>query len=391
MRTTWRIARSVVLAAALLTGCEGLGDIVDPVDDLDPTLTELRYRWVDQGWTRTSALAPVGQPSVELGWDLPEDWNGEAFRVYSRQSNRSTYLLTATVTSCGAGSCRYTDLNVTSGESYDYYVVTLDANGREIGSSEAWQVRVPSYGAPEAPAAPTAVALDGAVFLRWASTGAERYRVFLERVGADSVFFEIGASDGVGYLDTRAANGTRYGYRIAAVDTLGHVSARTALALATPRPDYQAEIIYPLSDSAAASGFRFVGTASENPIVAGTSSSAQWRVETGSGGLRIVPLGQTRVTQGVFTTALTCGPGADADCESVDRAPAASAFGTSPVPVSAGNTYVFRVVGGDGRARYAKVRVDGHASDAAGRTVVVFDWAYQLVADEQSLRLGQPG
>ena len=104
------------------------------------------------------------------------------------------------------------------------------------------------------------------------------------------------------------------------------------------------------------------------------------------GQLRIVPLGQTRVTQGVFTTDLSCGPGSEADCEYVAEAPAESEFGTDPVEVSAGNTYVFQVIDGT-QTHYGKIRVQGGGTDAAGRDLVVFDWAYQLVANEPALNV----
>src|SRR5690606_4782155 len=156
--------------------------------------------------------------------------------------------------------------------------------------------------------------------------------------------------------------------------------------IAIPRPDYHAELIYPLADSAQASGFRFTDSEDDNPIVPGTAAAAQWRLESGPSGLRIVPLGQTRVTDGIFTTALTCGPGSEADCQYVATAPASSAFGTEPVAVSTGNTYVFEVAAG-GLVHFAKIRVQGDGADAQGRNVMVLDWAYQLVPDEPSLDL----
>jgi hypothetical protein len=96
------------------------------------------------------------------------------------------------------------------------------------------------------------------------------------------------------------------------------------------------------------------------------------------------------VTQGIFTTDLSCGPGSEVDCEHVAEAPASSAFTTAAVPVSAGNTYVFEVSVG-GQTHFGKIRVHGSASDGAGGSVVVFDWAYQLVANEPSLNVSPLG
>ena len=215
------------------------------------------------------------------------------------------------------------------------------------------------------------------------------YRVFLEGIAGDSVFHEIGASDGTGYLDTRAENGTQYEYRVAAVgsaDEGSYVSRRSETVSVTPRPDYHAELVFSHTADPEASGFSFAESEADNPIVAGASAEAQWRLEESGSDLVIVPLGETRVTAGIFTTDLSCGPGSEADCEYVAEAPAEAGFAATPVEVSAGNTYVFEVVS-DGETHFAKIRVHGAAVDSEGQQVVVFDWAYQTVADEPSLNL----
>lgn len=379
-------AAAGLLLATLLAGCSELGgEFFDPYDDR-PELTSTRYRWIETGWRGTQ---PLGQGAVELTWRLPAAFNGESFRVFARRSSDRDYLAIATVTSCAGSTCRYVDLNVAPDRSYDYYVAMVnERTGRELSTSDAVRVRVPPYAPPAAPEIQRVVGLDGAVYLRWRSTGAELYRVFVERVGADSVFYEVGSTDGTGYLDLRARNGRRYSYRVAAVDTLGHVSARSALATAVPRPDYQADLLYPLGVSADSSGFRFVASEGESPTVPGTSASAQWRLEVVNGTLSIVPLSGTGVTPGIFTSALTCGPASEADCVSVDRVTAAHAFGTAPVPLLAAHTYLFRL-GSGSSLHYGKIRVDGSFTDARGRTAVIFDWAYQPLANEPSLLRGR--
>jgi hypothetical protein len=158
---------------------------------------------------------------------------------------------------------------------------------------------------------------------------------------------------------------------------------------AIPRPDFHADIIYSSADNLAASGFRFVNRETDDPIVPGNAGNAQWRLETVGGVLRIQPLGQTRVTSGTFTTQLTCGPGSDANCVDINTAPADAQFNAvgAPVNVSAGNTYVLRVIGPDNRVHFGKVRVQGDTRDSQNRRLVVFDWAYQLRPDERSLNL----
>jgi hypothetical protein len=343
--------------------------------------------WVDEGWNGVSE--PVGHAAVQLSWALPAEFRDEVFRVYGRPAGGGRYSLVATVTSCTGGYCYYTDDNVAEGESYDYYVASVDQDrGRELDTTDELRVDVPDYSLPSTPTIERAVGLDGAVFLRWGSTGAARYRVFLERQDEDSVFFEIGSTDGDGYVDLRAENGTTYGYRIAAVSENGVTGARSALLTAVPRPDFHADLLYPLDENADSSGFHFVSSDAESPTLAGDDADAQWRIETVDGVLSIVPLGQTQVTEGRFTTALTCGPASEANCVSVDEATADLGFDTDPVPVYAGYTYVFRL-GSGSDAHYGKVRVDGVLPDGLDRSAVIFDWAYQLVAGETRLDLGR--
>lgn len=379
--------RMLGLAIFGLAGCDlEAGGPFGPDDRSAPRAVAAEYRWVEDGWDGTR---PEGHPEVRVTWELPADFRDEVFRVYSRPSGSGGYTLVGTVTSCSGSECVYADRNVRSGRSYDYYVAAVDERRDEEAGSSAVRVTVPEYGVPPTPTIAGATSLDGAVYLRWESTGAERYRVFVERIDGETVFYEIGATDGLSFVDTRARNGRRYAYRIAGVDTLGHVSVRSALAVGVPRPDYHTDLLYSLASNPDSSGFRFVTSQAESPIVAGSATGAQWRLESIDGVLSIVPRGTTTVTRGQFTTALTCGPGSEPDCRSVTLAPAATAFSSAPASVQAGHTYVFRVTGADGRPHFGKVRVQGQSTDGQGRSLIIYDWAYQLLPDEPSLsRIG---
>lgn len=388
-RKRWGVRWMPLLAALVVAvGCDDDNDPLgpDPIrgGGAAPDRIDAVYDWIFQGW---DAGQPRGLPSVELSWRLPAGWNGEVFRVYARRAGERDYKLTATVTSCAEGECRYTDLNVQPSTTYEYFVTAVDeSTRRESEGSELSRVVVPPTAAPQAPGAPVAVGLDGAVFLRWDPTGAERYWVVLETTGGE--IFDVGETDGAGFLDTRAANGSRYRYRLAAVDTLGQVSALSPVTVAIPRPDHQAELLYAFADSAAASGFQFVAADSLNPIVPGGSAAAQLRLEVIDGALSLVPLGETTITSGVLTTALTCGPGSDPDCFAIGSATdpdAPTDFGASPVAVAAELTHLVRVRGSDGRTRFGKIRIALEGADQRGRDLVVFDWAYQPIPDEPSL------
>ncbi|HEV2129992.1 MAG TPA: hypothetical protein VGR27_02760, partial [Longimicrobiaceae bacterium] len=161
MRKLW-----MVLLAAGFAGCSD-GGVTNPIDPLGsaPTKLAAEYEWIFRGWDDTR---PVGQPSVQLRWNLPADWNGQVFRVYGRRSGSGGYVRLATVTSCAEGRCRYTDINVSSGQSYDYYVATTDERrDRETASASAVQVEVPRMAPPAAPSPDTVIGLDNALYLRW--------------------------------------------------------------------------------------------------------------------------------------------------------------------------------------------------------------------------------
>jgi hypothetical protein len=236
---------------------------------------------------------------------------------------------------------------------------------------------------PQTPGALATRSLDHGVFLRWTApqSGVERYVVYLQD---GSNLLTVGETDGTNFFDSRAENGTVYQYRVAAVDASGHFSNLSSTVAGIPRPDYHAEVIFAASDSLRLSGFRFRTSDASDPLVGGNDSGAQWRLETIGGVPSIVPRGQTALTGPQESSELTCGAGSDSDCVSVDRAPAASSFQNAPVPARASQTYVFRVVGDDNRTHYGKIRVIG-TTTVNGRNAMIFDWAYQVRADEPSL------
>lgn len=378
------IARGVglgLLLAGLIVapGCDD-DDGTGPGTGHDARGLQGSYSWVLQGW---EAQAPVGYPVVLLTWELPKSYRNEPFRIYARRTGGG-YGLIATVTSCSAGLCQYTDPNISAGSSYEYYVVTFDErHDQEIGASAAVRVDVPQFPELPVPASLMISALDNAVFLHWGATGAHRYFVLAQEEGGTR--FLIGQTDGTSFYDDRARNGVRYTYQVAGADAFGQVSRLSAGAEAIPRPDFHGEVVFAHADRPAASGFHFVENEQDNPVLSGGAPGAQWRLEVVGGNYQIQPLGATTITRGVPTTALTCGPGSSANCQDVRVAPSPSAFGTAAVPVEIGTTYVLRVVASDGRPHYGKLRVLGASVDSNADRLILFDWAYQLRADEPRL------
>ncbi len=386
------IARKYIALAGLLLAAACDNDpnvvIVDPVGEEPGQPVDLfaSYAWVLEGFENNQ---PVGHPTVQVTWLPPTDWDNEVFRVYGKRASDASFTLIATVTSCTDVGCVYTDRNVAHGTDYEYYVSAYDeSSDLETESDFRDVVHVPANQRPAAPTALESVALDDALFLRWdpsTSNGdnVSRYVVYLTRVDDEEAEYPVGQTDGTGFLDQRAENGSEYAYRVATVDTLGHYSNLSGEVIGIPRPDFSGELVYAFADSAAASGFRFQADESTNPIVPGNSASAHWRLESGATGWRIVPLNGTQVTEWGATTALVCGPGADEGCTAARVAPGAG-YTTAPIPVKAEFSYVFRVTGDDGQPHFAVLRATMLGTDS-GKDLLIFDWAYQTKPNEPRL------
>jgi hypothetical protein len=395
MRRT--ILRTLAFAAGLATlaACDNDPIIVGPGPSDppgEPRDLQLQYQWVLEGFDGTQS---VGHPTVVLSWLPPADWDLEPFRVYGRRVGGGSFVRIATVTSCTGDGCTYVDRDVRSGEEYEYYVAAVnESTDEETPTDFREAVEVPSFSRPAAPRADSVTALDNALYIRWSELGdpdrISRYVVYLTRLDGDEYLYHMGETDGTAFVDVRAANGHRYGYRVAAVDTLGHVSSLSGEIVGAPRPDASGELVYAFGDLAAQSGFRFREDEGTNPIVAGSSPQAQWRLESTAAGWRIVPLNGTQVVEFPGrTTALACGPGADAGCRAATRAPT-SGYTSSAIAVSPEFSYVFRVTGDDGQLHYGVIRAQILGSDGDGRDLMIFDWAYQLIPGELRLnRVGQ--
>lgn len=385
----WIVAACLLAAAA----CDSDPDvvIVDPGEAPGmPTDLFASYAWVLEDFQNGQ---PVGYPSVQVSWFPANDWDDEVFRVYGKRASDSGFTLIATVTSCTTLGCVYTDRNVQPGVQYEYYVAAYDeSDDQETASDFRDVVAVPGSQRPAAPTSLDAVGLDNSAFVRWTANPANpnsvsKYVVFLTSVDGEASLYQAGQTDGNGFLDLRAENGSRYGYRVATLDTLGHYSNLSSEVFVSPRPDFSGELIYAFADSAALSGFRFQPDEADNPLVAGTSASAHWRLESDNTGWRIVPLNGTQVTEWGRTTALVCGPGADAGCTAPRTAPTAG-YTTAPVAVDAEYSYVFRVTGSDGQPHFAVLRVTLLGTDQNGNDLMVFDWAYQTRPNEPQLSVG---
>lgn len=324
--------------------------------------------------------------AVTVSWELGPGWDGEAFRVYGKRASDRDYFLIAEVTSCSSGFCSYADINILAGQSYDYYVAAVDGAGYETASSEAIRVDVPQMSPPPVPGSIGVVALDNANFVYWGSGSRSAddfsfYRVYLFDQGTS---FLLGETDSEGFIDLLAGNGVTYSYFVSAVDDQGHESQGSATAEGTPRPDFHGEVLYDHFAQPALSGFVFQDSEASNPVVDGSSSARHFRLETDSEGWWLVPgAGVTVYPSGFETTALKCGPAADATCVSLDVAPS-SGYQSGDVGLFPQTTYALRIPA-PGGVRYASVRVSILGFDQAGDPLMIFDWAYQTQVGNPNL------
>jgi hypothetical protein len=325
--------------------------------------------------------------SVTVTWELAAAWNGEAFRVYSRRVTDADWFFIAEVTSCTQSFCSYEDLNLASGETYEYLVSAVNDTGVETESDFSVEVFVPQPIAPPVPDVPYVVALDDANFVTWgtASRSAGDFSHYKVYVDDGSTAFLLGETDSEGFLDLLAANGSTYAYFVTSVDADGHESDGSVLVEGTPRPDFTGEWIYDFFDVAGSSGFRFPEDEAVLPIVDGMDPNRHFRLETDADGWWLVPGADAAVyPTGFSTTALKCGVAADAGCMDVSSAPL-TGYVTTDLSITTQESYVLQVVGDDDQIHYGVIRVSLLGFDQNDDAIMIFDWAYQLQADNPNL------
>lgn len=339
-------------------------------------------RWTGDGPPPPRALeARYFNRGVDLTWELHPAWSGEVFRVYSRRAGQGAYTLAAEVTSCRQGFCQYRDVNVQAGRTYEYYVAAVNPRtGLETASDFAVEVVVPQPVPPPVPGGLRGIALDGAVYLAWndasrAVPDFSHYRVWL--AGDDGAVLLLGETDSEGFLDLLAENGRTYAYFVTAVDEEGHESGGSVAVEATPRPDFHGELLYAFEDRPDRAGFRFPDDESTNPVLHGNAPNRDFRLEVDGEGWWLVPAPGVEVHRNpIPTTALRCGPAADAGCTEVTVAPAGN-WGAGDIGLAPGFSYVLRMPDGAGAWYHGVLRVT-HVGFAQDGALAIFDWAFQL-------------
>ena len=328
--------------------------------------------------------------AVTVYWELGRAWNGEPFRIYSRRISDFEFFLIAEVTNCLDGICSYEDWNIVANETYEYYVTAIDwDSGIETATDWTVQVTIPDPNPPAAPSGTFVITLDNANYLTWDSNARSspdfsHYKVYQESGGSSLI---LGETDSEGFLDLLAINGTTYEYFVTSVDTDGHESMGGIPASGAPRPDFHDEWISAFSDDPDQSGFRFQLNDIANPIVDGTDTARHFRLESDGMQWWIVPGPEASIfPTGFPTTALKCGVGADAGCTDVSAAPS-GAYVTTPVEVFDETSYVMAVIANDGFQHFGVLRAESLGFNQLGHSIMIFSWAYQLLANNSELGL----
>jgi fibronectin type 3 domain-containing protein len=156
-----------------------------------------------------AGLTPTaGNGSVTLNWTAST--SAISYSIYRNTDGSTTYTLVNSTT-----QTTFTDTNVVNGTKY-YYVVT--ASNGSCSSANSTQVSVtPNCIPPSAPTNVTATAGNNQVTLSWtAPAGAISYKVYRGTSSGGESSTPLASPTTTNYVDTGAANGTRYYYVVTA-------------------------------------------------------------------------------------------------------------------------------------------------------------------------------
>ena len=184
----------------------------------------------------TGLTATPGYASVTLSWTAPA--GAASYNIY-RATAAGGESTTPIATNVAVAS--YTDSGLTNGTKYFYKVAAVNAGGTSALSTEA--SATPEPPAPAAPTGLTATPGNASVTLSWtAPTGAASYNIYRgTTAGGESATPIATGVVAASYTDSGLTNGTKYFYKVAAVN-VGGTSALSAEASATPEPPAPASI-----------------------------------------------------------------------------------------------------------------------------------------------------
>ncbi|MGW3493873.1 PA14 domain-containing protein [Streptomyces sp. NPDC001020] len=192
---------------------------VDKVKPLTPAGTSVKY--------------DTATGNAKLTWAKNKEMDLAGYRVYRRLKGASF----GTTPLATTASTTYTDTTLPkTGATYYYEVRAYDKAGNASGGTTDQGVTTVDRTAPASPTGLSAASESEGLRVGWTKVAdAVSYRVY-RATSADGTYAKVGTTSQVSHLDTSAAEGSTYYYRVTSVDAAGNESARSAATSGT-RPD----------------------------------------------------------------------------------------------------------------------------------------------------------
>nr|WBO79340.1 PA14 domain-containing protein [Streptomyces sp. SBE_14.2] len=175
---------------------------------------------------------------AKLTWAKNKEMDLAGYQVYRREKGGSYPSAPLAATT----STSYTDTTLpATGAAYEYTVRAHDKAGNKSSATASLAVTTADRTAPTAPGGLTAWSEPDGLDLNWSPvTGAASYRVYRSAT-PDGTYTRLATTTAATHLDTTAAEGGTYTYRVTALDAAGNESARSTAVTArradlTPPP-----------------------------------------------------------------------------------------------------------------------------------------------------------
>ncbi len=159
--------------------------------------------------------------TIQLSWDPPADDGGDEiteYRIYRGTSDSNISY----IDSVDANETSYQDTGLTNGETYYYHVTAVNPVGESDPSNLVSDI---PKGVPSAPQNLTADGSNMTIELNWEAPEDDggspitEYRIY--RGNSSGNLSYLCSVDQTTYVDTNVTNGTRYYYRVSAVNEIG--------------------------------------------------------------------------------------------------------------------------------------------------------------------------
>jgi fibronectin type 3 domain-containing protein len=223
----------VVVCLALLAGCNGVDDTVNPATGAAAgaatggatgTATETAPPTIPPA--PANLVATPGNSQASLTWSASSD--ATSYNVKRSNTSGGPYTQVAAVTSPS-----YTDSTVSNSITYFYVVTAVDSAGESTDSAPAAVTPDPTITTPAVPTGLAATAGNTQATLTWsASSGATGYHV-KRGTTSGGPYTQVAAPTSSSYTDTSLTNGTTYYYVVSAFDSAGE-STNSVQVSATP-------------------------------------------------------------------------------------------------------------------------------------------------------------